>query len=290
MLTVFLSSDLRNSLDTLRLETDKQSNYHQTLSQQIRNDIEAQTNQFAARQAHFKKTCQAAIEKEYKAKQTHEGYVNRSREKYESDCLRINSYTAQSSLVQGKDLDKINFKLERAQQTVQANERDFQNFSRAYQDTVAKWDQDWKGFCDQCQDLEEERIEFMKDNMWAYANAVSTVCVSDDEVCLASIWFSFLPADFCTLVVRTSPCSSRANGAGSRNGELRARLRDWQSNSRPSSVRQLHLSRCLRLEQSYIHSSCSIRPSDPATSRPRDATSAPSRRRRAAYDHDWSGF
>lgn len=25
-------------------------------------------------------------------------------------------------------------------------------------------------------------MEFMKDNMWAYANAVSTVCVSDDEV------------------------------------------------------------------------------------------------------------
>ena len=33
-----------------------------------------------------------------------------------------------------------------------------------------------------CQDLEDERIEFMKDNMWTYANAVSTVCVSDDEV------------------------------------------------------------------------------------------------------------
>jgi hypothetical protein len=30
--------------------------------------------------------------------------------------------------------------------------------------------------------LEEERMEFMKDNLWAYANAVSTVCVSDDEV------------------------------------------------------------------------------------------------------------
>ena len=25
-------------------------------------------------------------------------------------------------------------------------------------------------------------MEFTKDNIWAYANAVSTVCVSDDEV------------------------------------------------------------------------------------------------------------
>ena len=96
--------------------------------------------------------------------------------------MRINSYTAQSTLMQGKDLDRINVKLERAQQTVQANEKDFANFSRALQDTVQKWEQDWKAFCDACQDMEDDRMEFMKDNMWAYANAVSTVCVADDEV------------------------------------------------------------------------------------------------------------
>lgn len=85
-------------------------------------------------------------------------------------------------MMQGKELDKMHIKLERAQQTVQANEKDYQNFARNLEDTVARWEQDWKAFCDGCQDLEEERLEFMKDNMWAYANAVSTVCVSDDEV------------------------------------------------------------------------------------------------------------
>lgn len=44
--------------------------------------------------------------------------------------------------------------------------------------------------------MEEERIEFIKDNMWGYANAVSTVCVADDEVsCLyyySMLWFNVL--------------------------------------------------------------------------------------------------
>lgn len=31
------------------------------------------------------------------------------------------------------------------------------------------------------QDLEEERMEFIKDNVWLYANSVSSVCVTDDE-------------------------------------------------------------------------------------------------------------
>lgn len=152
------------------------------VAQQIKTDLEGQTTAFWSKQQQHKKSFQTAIEKEFKTKQTQESYVNKAREKYEADCVRINSYTAQSTLMQGKDLEKIQLKLERAQQTVQANERDFANFARALQDTVQKWEMDWKTFCDSCQDMEEERMEFMKDNMWAYANAVSTVCVADDEV------------------------------------------------------------------------------------------------------------
>ncbi|EGO00577.1 hypothetical protein SERLA73DRAFT_71588 [Serpula lacrymans var. lacrymans S7.3] len=175
--------ELRNSLDTLRLETDKQAACHLQLGQQIRTDLEGQASAFFAKQTHHKKNFQATIEKEFKVKQTREQHANKAREKYESDCLRINSYTAQSTLVQGKDLEKIHLKLERAQQTVQVNGNDYSQFTRVYQETAQKWEQDWKAFCDSCQDLEEERMEFMKDNMWAYANAVSTVCVSDDESC-----------------------------------------------------------------------------------------------------------
>ncbi|KAF9562963.1 hypothetical protein CPC08DRAFT_344923 [Agrocybe pediades] len=175
--------ELRNSLDTVRAETERQAGYHLNLSQQIRTEMENPATTFHARQLHHKKTYQTGIEKEFKAKQTQESYVNKAREKYEQDCVRINSFTAQASLVQGKDLEKINLKLERTRQTVQTNEREFANFSKALQDTVQKWEQDWKSFCDSCQDMEEQRMDFMKDNIWAYANAVSTVCVSDDESC-----------------------------------------------------------------------------------------------------------
>lgn len=37
------------------------------------------------------------------------------------------------------------------------------------------------------QDLEEERLDFTKSSLWAYANIASTVCVSDDAVC-SIIW------------------------------------------------------------------------------------------------------
>lgn len=169
-------------MDTLKGETEKQAGYHLLVAQQIKNELEAQAAAFASRQQHHKKTIQAAIEREFKTKQTQESYVQKAREKYESDCMKINSLTAQSTLEQGKELQKTRERLNRARETVRANENDFASFTRALQDTVRKWEVDWKAFCDSCQDLEEERMEFTKDNMWAYANAISTVCVADDEV------------------------------------------------------------------------------------------------------------
>ncbi|KAF5322381.1 hypothetical protein D9619_001607 [Psilocybe cf. subviscida] len=175
--------ELRNSLDAIKLETERQANFHLGLAQQIRSELEAPTTNFNKRQQQHHKSNQTGIEKEFKNKQIQETYVNKAREKYENDCMRINSYTAQSQLVQGKDLEKITLKLERTQGTVQANQREFANYAKALQDTVQKWEIDWKAFCDSCQDMEEHRLEFMKDILWAYANAVSTVCVSDDESC-----------------------------------------------------------------------------------------------------------
>ena len=51
------------------------------------------------------------------------------------------------------------------------------------QETTHRWNQEWKNACDKFQDLEEERIDFLKSNLWTYANIMSTVCVSDDETC-----------------------------------------------------------------------------------------------------------
>ncbi|TFK22565.1 hypothetical protein FA15DRAFT_671358 [Coprinopsis marcescibilis] len=174
---------LRAALDIVKSETETQASSHAKLAQDIRTDLEASTAAFHARQLSFKRQQQTSIEKEFKTKQAQEVHVNKAREKYENDALRINSFTAQRTLVQGKELDKIHTKLERAKQTVQSNERDFANFVKILGETTQKWELSWKAFCDNCQDLEEDRIDFMKDNVWTYANSVSAVCVSDDESC-----------------------------------------------------------------------------------------------------------
>ena len=74
--------------------------------------------------------------------------VPQAREKYHQECLRINSYTAQTSLSQGRELDKVASKLESAQRNIGANERDFGNFVKTLTVTTRQWESEWKGFCD----------------------------------------------------------------------------------------------------------------------------------------------
>ncbi|KAE8218871.1 hypothetical protein CF319_g7329 [Tilletia indica] len=177
------SGAFRAALETVRFELDATSRSHASLSGMLRKELDGQVADFQTKFIGARKTSAAGIEKLYKQKQTQEAYVNKSREKYEQDCIKINGYTAQSSLVQGRDLDKVSAKLDKAQATVGVNDKDYQNFIKALKDTTIKWNGEWKVYLDQCQDLEEERLEFIKANMWNYANGVSAICVADDESC-----------------------------------------------------------------------------------------------------------
>lgn len=176
------SSELRNSLDALRLETERQAENHLELSNQIRGDLEASTALFHSKQINHRRNVQAPLERKFKEKQLQESYVKKSREKYEADCMRINSYTQQTTYMHGSDLFKVQQKLQRTKQTLQGNERDFAKFSKDLLDLVVPWEKEWKEYCDSCQDLEEERMDFMKDIVWAYVNFISTICVADDQV------------------------------------------------------------------------------------------------------------
>lgn len=171
------------ALDVVRAELDMTSRVHTDLSAMIRKDLEGSLAEFQSKTASARKNSVATIDKLFKNKQAQENYVNKSRERYEQDCIKINGYTAQSSLVQGRDLDKVTSKLDKAQSTVATNDKDYQNFVRALKDTTFRWNGEWKTYLDQCQDLEEDRLEFIKSNLWNYANALSAVCVADDEGC-----------------------------------------------------------------------------------------------------------
>jgi hypothetical protein len=152
------------------------------LANKIRAELEAPTAEFHSKQVGHRRSVQAPLERKFKEKQTQESYLKKSREKYEGDCMRISAYTQQGTYLQGSDLAKVQQKLQRTRQTIQGNERDYAKFSKDLLDLLIPWEREWKDYCDSCQDLEEDRMDFMKDIIWHYVNCVSTICVEDDLV------------------------------------------------------------------------------------------------------------
>ena len=180
--------DLRKSLDAIRADTELQAEHHLLLAGELRSKFEVPTATFHARQLHHKKTRQAGVEKLFNAKLYKEFYFSKTRDIYEQECVRINVMEAQTTLVQGKELERISTKLERAKVVVHVKERGYANFLMALKETAMEWEQEWKSFCDTCQDMEEDRMNFMKGTFLNYANAVSTVRAAADTVRFLSLY------------------------------------------------------------------------------------------------------
>ena len=167
--------DLRKSLDTMVAKTKSQARFHLSLAQQFRSELEIPTTAFHVRLLHHKTTHQVDIEKLFKKKQSLESYVPELNENYKRACAQKGSLEAQ---FRGKDREtQINIELEHIQtrENIQFYERELSYISMALKETVTKWEQGWKSFCDSCQDMEEDRMNFMKNILLNYADTASEV-------------------------------------------------------------------------------------------------------------------
>jgi hypothetical protein len=158
----------------------------------MREVLEDQADVQLGKQMDHRRIKQSTLEKLWKQKQAAELHVLKAREKYLNDRTRIESYRKQlrdiqsagdSSADQQVAIDRLRRGLSRTEKTALANEQDLLEFSKALREMIPAWEASWREFCDDCQDMEEDRVEFLKDNLWTYANEVSTVCVNDDNVC-----------------------------------------------------------------------------------------------------------
>ncbi|KAF2458070.1 hypothetical protein BDY21DRAFT_320555 [Lineolata rhizophorae] len=174
---------LRMSLDVVRAEVESMGKAHQKIATQMKRDLDEPLVAHAGGMKERRKIIQGGIEKLLKTKTQQTVAVNKSRDKFEQDCLKIKGYLAQTHMVMGQEERKNKAKLEKTRIQMSTASNEYENAVKLLEETTGLWNRDWKLACDKFQDLEEERIEFMKSSLWTFANIASSVCVSDDESC-----------------------------------------------------------------------------------------------------------
>ncbi|PSK55990.1 Cell division control protein 15 [Elsinoe australis] len=174
---------LRMSLDVIRGEVETMGKAHQQIAGQMKSELEEPLSAFTGGIKERRKIVQNGIEKLLKLKTQQTMTVNKSRDKYEQDCLKIKGYLAQGHMVMGQEERKNKAKLEKTQIQMSATSNEYEAAVKILEETTVRWNREWKAACDKFQDLEEERVDFMKSSLWNFANIASTVCVSDDAAC-----------------------------------------------------------------------------------------------------------
>ncbi|KAF2761014.1 putative cell division control protein [Pseudovirgaria hyperparasitica] len=174
---------LRMSLDVIRGEVESTGKAHQNIAQQMKTELEEQLAAFAGGMKERRKIVQNGIEKLLKLKMQQTSTVNKARDRYEQDCLKIKGFLAQAHMVMGQEERKNKAKLEKTQIQLSTTSSEYEAAVKVLEETTGRWNRDWKAACDKFQDLEEERVDFMKSSLWTFANIASTVCVSDDASC-----------------------------------------------------------------------------------------------------------
>ncbi|KAI5282896.1 hypothetical protein KEM54_002502 [Ascosphaera aggregata] len=177
------TGSLRASLDTVKAETEALGKTHGAIAAQMKSELEEPLAAFAGGMKERRKIVQTGIEKLLKTKTQQTQAVNKTRDRFEQDCLKIKGYLAQGHMVMGQEERKNKAKLEKTQAQLTNNSHEYENAVRTLEETSGKWIKEWKVACDKFQDLEEERLDFTKSCLWNYANITSTACVSDDASC-----------------------------------------------------------------------------------------------------------
>ncbi|KAK3724072.1 formin-binding protein [Vermiconidia calcicola] len=174
---------LRMSLDVVRGELETMGKQHQTIATQMKSELDEPLAAFTGAMKERRKIVQGGVEKLLKTKNQQTAVVNKSRDRFEQDCLKIKGYLAQGHMVMGQEERKNKAKLEKTQIQMSSNSNEYEAAVKILEETTGKWNREWKAACDKFQDLEEERIDFFKSSLWSFANISSTVCVSDDASC-----------------------------------------------------------------------------------------------------------
>lgn len=176
---------LKSALDTIKVRTETLAKSHTTAASQYKTELEDPLAAFGDDIRARRNAVETNMARLTKAKKIHEAAVDNARARFEYDCHQLKTYYDQQDFLEGKELEENNMHLERSYIAVDNSKRAYQDAIRVLAEAKERWTNQWKESCDELQDIEEERINYLKSSLWGYTNVVSTACFSDDEGCEA---------------------------------------------------------------------------------------------------------
>lgn len=136
------------SLDVVKAEVESIGKAHQNVAQQMKAELDEQLTAFAGGMKERRKIVQGGIEKLLKVKMQQTMALNKAKDRYEQDCLKIKGYLAQGHMVMGQEERKNKAKLEKTQLQLSTTNNEYEAAVKVLEETTARWNREWKAACD----------------------------------------------------------------------------------------------------------------------------------------------
>lgn len=114
----------------------------------MKSELEEPLTAFSGGMKERRKIIQTGIERLMKMKVQQTQAVNKSRDRYEQDCLRIKGYLAQGHMVMGQEERKNKAKLEKTQINMASDSNEYESAVKVLEETTGRWNKEWKATCD----------------------------------------------------------------------------------------------------------------------------------------------
>ncbi|KAF7320507.1 hypothetical protein HMN09_00134300 [Mycena chlorophos] len=175
------TGQLRNALDTLLLETATQATAHLHLASTLRH---APLLALLKMQIGLRKDSLDPLAERFAARHTKAGLLDAARTKLADAQARLRAASSESEEPRTVSSAVPDASVRKARLAVSVAEREVAGLladgDASFEGTHA-WEADWKLFCDLAQDVEEERIELVRDAIARFGDAVRTVGETDGE-------------------------------------------------------------------------------------------------------------
>ncbi|XP_065183116.1 proline-serine-threonine phosphatase-interacting protein 1-like [Sycon ciliatum] len=176
---------LRTSWDSLKYETESCSREHFAVSQRMSSELEKAVKDFKEKQRDARKKIEDLVKKAQGTKKTSYLNENKAKQDYYSKCRaadKAEETVSKSSHLPAKKLDELKSKAKRARAAAETADAVYLEAVRTLEENRDLWEKDMEVGCKQLQDIEQDRIIFLRGIMWKYSNVCSSMAVQEDEM------------------------------------------------------------------------------------------------------------
>jgi len=179
---------LRQSWETLKRETDRSATEHNAAFMSM-TEAASRMSDFMEVQRTKRKQKDEAMKKAIRKKQDMFKRMLDAKKAYEGKCREKDQVEKQVTTLQTENPEKMGTRdWEKLFQRQGKSKDEAERAETAYRSTVvsleharSQWEKGHLEICDIYQKLEEERVEFLRNEMWVHTNIISQTCIDEDE-------------------------------------------------------------------------------------------------------------